>query len=113
MGTYIIFYTILHVALKQWLKTKIGCNINLSLKSSLKHGHILRYAGFPLGNTRDISSYGFLDQYNYTIRQCLGIYVTNTYKTSKNWLASFENLYEGPSSPLARPPTFSPLFSCH
>jgi hypothetical protein len=34
---------------------------------------VTRYAGFPLGNTGDTTSYGHLDQDNYTIRQWLGI----------------------------------------
>jgi len=54
-------------------KNKIGCNSDPSLKSSWKDGQVTRYAGFPLGNTSDTTSYGYLDQDNYTIRQWLGI----------------------------------------
>ena len=54
-------------------KNKIGCNSDPSLKSSWKDGQVTRYAGFPLGTTSDTTSYGYLDQDNYTIRQWLGI----------------------------------------
>ncbi len=54
-------------------KNKIGCNSDPSLKSTWKDGAVVRYAGFPLGNTSDTSSNGWADQDNYTIRQWLGI----------------------------------------
>ena len=53
-------------------KNRIGCNSDPSLKHLWRDGQVASYAGFPLGNTSDVSQ-GHLDRDTYTIRQWLGI----------------------------------------